>query len=497
MSIDLTKASEREVLNRWLLQGWFISATAISIAYGVKGFVNHSISAVLATIILLILNVPLAIMFGTFKRHKDTILVGIVFPVFYGTAAMIIMLCSKTPMTILYVLPMIIIISSYVHPKIMILTSATTTVVGLVATTINCSIRGTWHPTMDEKLIYYVALILTCFFCVISTRVAKRISDYKLNVTNEQTDRIKDIIMTANDIAVDVNKNATISVEHLEKVESASNNMVVAMKETVEGMESVRVTIEQQLGLVKEIEEQTDIVAYAAKTIDGSTSDMTHTFDTAKLVVDSLATNASSLNNVTVDTISSISELSGTIQQMTKIVELINSVAAQTRLLSLNASIEAARAGEAGRGFSVVADEIGKLAGQTGEATTDITAKIADLQNTFGAMYEKIENMIALSDEQRTGINTVNDTFADCLTCIDTINKATTKQTTEMKTLQEHTNKMTDCIEQLSAADEQVYANALTTSDLAYTSMQSVETVENIMRDTEYSVKQLVDTLNK
>ena len=67
-------------------------------------------------------------------------------------------------------------------------------------------------------------------------------------------------------------------------------------------------------------------------------------------------------------------------QRIGGIVALIRSIAEHTNLLALNATIEAARAGEAGRGFTVVADEVKELSNQTAKATKDIEAQIDQMQ---------------------------------------------------------------------------------------------------------------------
>lgn len=95
------------------------------------------------------------------------------------------------------------------------------------------------------------------------------------------------------------------------------------------------------------------------------------------------------------ETAKRIKRLGESSQQIGEIVELINDIAEQTNILSLNAAIQAAMAGEAGRGFAVVADEVQRLAERSGEATKQIADLVKTIQadtNEAVASMEKATN---------------------------------------------------------------------------------------------------------
>jgi methyl-accepting chemotaxis protein len=90
-----------------------------------------------------------------------------------------------------------------------------------------------------------------------------------------------------------------------------------------------------------------------------------------------------------------------------QITEMIHSVAQRTNLLSLNASIEAARAGEAGRGFSVVADEIRKLAESASKSAEEISKLVHEIQVETAQVADEMRESSQVIGEGRDDVNTI------------------------------------------------------------------------------------------
>ena len=91
-----------------------------------------------------------------------------------------------------------------------------------------------------------------------------------------------------------------------------------------------------------------------------------------------------------------VGKLGESSREISQVIKVITSIAAQTHLLALNATIEAARAGDAGKGFAVVANEVKQLAKETAKATEDISAKIGAIQVTTQSAIEGISEITAI-----------------------------------------------------------------------------------------------------
>ncbi len=114
-----------------------------------------------------------------------------------------------------------------------------------------------------------------------------------------------------------------------------------------------------------------------------------------------------------------IQDFRGKLDEIGNIVDVVRDVASQSNLLALNASIEAARAGDAGRGFSVVAEEVRQLSNNTAQSASDIVKYVQELQSDISALAQSM-------DETSTKLSEGNAKVETSLTDIHKMNEQMT-----------------------------------------------------------------------
>lgn len=189
-----------------------------------------------------------------------------------------------------------------------------------------------------------------------------------------------------------VNESSVVISHAAEELSASSHQSNLTVADVQQEIEQIVTAIHEMAATVQEVARNSENAANAADTADHQALDGKNLAEQAVKQIERLASEVNHSADAMVRLKKESIDIGG-------VLDVIKALADQTNLLALNAAIEAARAGDAGRGFSVVADEVRNLARRTQGATQEIETLIANLQNIAEEVSKMMGNCQAASTQ--------------------------------------------------------------------------------------------------
>lgn len=244
--------------------------------------------------------------------------------------------------------------------------------------------------------------------------------------------------------------------EAMMNASAATQELNASAEQVEESMVVLARRSEESLGTAKEIQIRADQVGKSSQS----------SFEKAKVLKDSYQTKLNeSIQKAQV------------VENIGSMANIISNIADEITLLSLNASIEAARAGEQGRGFAVVAGEIGKLAGETATAVSDIQKTIEEVQRAFENLAENAKGLLGFV------ANTVTPDYHQFVEVAEQYEKDADDISNFSENISKMSEDISQILEEITNAIQNIAESAQDTADFSANIMSSIEDIKDVVEE--------------
>jgi len=308
---------------------------------------------------------------------------------------------------------------------------------------------------------------------------------------------LKEIIQKLKGSSKMVDSSASNLLAISNEMSSVSENIANSIQEVASGTGTQANDMMKITSLLNNFSKEIDLIAEKINDVNESSCSISTMATTSNYNMETLVNSVGIVGRAFEGFNNRFSVLGINLNKINDITSLINEISDQTNLLALNAAIEAARAGEAGRGFSIVADEIRKLAEKSKESSQSINGLINAIYTENKVILESTNLMKSELNNQVTVINLSTESFKGILGAVNNVIPKVKSVNDSILIINEDKNIIIDKIESSSSVAEEISASSqqiAAASEELSASSEEVTATAHILNS---MTKEIVDIASK
>jgi methyl-accepting chemotaxis protein len=308
---------------------------------------------------------------------------------------------------------------------------------------------------------------------------------------------VKQQSLTLQNVGEDLSSNMTETAAaineitaNIQSIRNQAVNQSASVTETSATMEQITKGIENLNRLIEDqsanVTESSSAIEQMMANIGSVTKTLVKNTENIKNLTDSSESGRSGLDKIAHD----ILEVAKDSEGLLEISQVIQNIASQTNLLSMNAAIEAAHAGESGKGFAVVADEIRKLAETSGNQAKTVSTVLKRIKDSIEGITTSTQDVLDKFDTIQTEVNTVAEQESG-------IRRAMEEQTTGSQQVLEAISILNDITQKVQSNSQEMLTGSQQVSEEASNMNTITQEITNGMGEMATGAEQITVAVNK